>query len=290
MYVASSVSRRYLLGLLAEGLLGAESDEEEADAELELARAERFGERGEGRELLYVSSVLKDWLGRSPQGRLRLGDPKARHALGALVFGWSATAIHALSRGPLTLLELRRAVDTVSTEVLIERLGYLEASGLVEARVGADGKKRYAVTRWLREGVAPLAAAARLERHFPTADTVPPDDLDVGASFLLALPLIELPVELEGTCRLGVEVERGNQVEVAGVTARVGGGRVIACEPGLEVSADAFAIGSALAWFDTLVQPEMSGIRTGGKEALAPTLLDALHETLFGTAGTLNMP
>ncbi len=303
MYAASSVSRRYLLGMLAEGLLEAHPQEEEGD--LELAKAERFEElsslleivdddqlrvSGEGEELLYVSAVLKNWLGRSPRGRLRLGDFDAGQALGGLVFGWSTTVIHALARGPLSLLELRRTVDTVNTEVLIERVGYLEASGMVTTQAGADGKKRYAATRWLREGVAPLAAAARLERHFPAADTVPPDDLDVGAAFLLAMPLVELPAELEGTCRLGVEVEEGERGEVAGVTARVGGGRVLACELGLDRQADAFATGSTLAWFDTLVQPEVSGIQTGGRKALAPTLLDALHETLFGTVGTLNLP
>lgn len=297
MYVASSVSRRYLLQMLLEGLLGAERS---SDADVRRAEDEGLAEVGrlveavgdegdtlrvttEGKELLFVSSVLRDWLGHSPRGRLRLGDPAAGRALGALVFGWSTTVVHALAKGPLSLLELTRTVDTVSTEVVIERVGYLEANDLVEVRIGADGKKRYAATKWLREGVAPLAAAARLERHFPAADIVPPDDLDIGAAFLLTMPLIELPLELTGSCRLGVEVEARGRPEVAGVTAQVADGRVLICEPELDEGADSFAIGSALDWFDTLVQPEVSGVRTGGAEALAPGLLDALHETLFGS-------
>lgn len=294
MYVASSVSRRYLRQILLEGLMGGEHYE--GDDELELAREEGRGElrrlvevdgdelrvTGEGKGLHYVNTVLDDWLSRSPQGRLRLAHPEARRALGALVFGWSATVIHALAPAPLTLLELKRAVDSVSTEVVIERVADLEASGLVETEIGADGKKRYAVTRWLREGVAPLAAAGRLERHFPPADTVPPDSLDVGAAFFLAVPLIALPAELAGTCRMEVGVEPGGQGEAVGVTVRVDGGRVVSCAPGLDPGADAFAEGSALAWFDTLVEPEVSEVRTGGEEVLAAALLDTLHETLFG--------
>lgn len=297
MYVASSVSRRYLLAMLAEGLLGVEAEE---DDDLESAEEEGLEEIGhlvelvdedkltvtsEGQELLFVAEVLKDWLGRSPQGRLRLGDTAAGQALGALVFGWSTTVIHALSREPLSLLELSRTVDTVNTEVLVDRVGLMELTGLVERRIDAAGKRRYAATDWLREGVAPLAAAARLESHFPSGDTVPPDELDVGAAFCLTAPLIELPTEHAGTCRLGVEVEKGGRPEVAGVTVRVDGGRVVACEAQLDPTADANATGSALDWFDTLVKPEVSGIKTGGKEALAPSLLDALHETLFGAVG-----
>ncbi|HMJ72186.1 MAG TPA: hypothetical protein VK471_02350 [Solirubrobacterales bacterium] len=105
----------------------------------------------------------------------------------------------------MTLTELDRAVQILSYETVAEHVEAMERVGQVEALPG-DGETRYALTDWMREGFAPIAAAARMELHFPEPDVAPPDMLDVDAAFELTLPLVELPDGLRGSSRLAVRV------------------------------------------------------------------------------------
>jgi hypothetical protein len=67
---------------------------------------------------------------------------------------------------------------------------------------------------------------------------VRPDRLDVEAIFQLALPLIALPTELSGCCRLDVQLGHDETPAIVGVTARVEGGRVASCEGRLDQQAE----------------------------------------------------
>lgn len=234
-----------------------------------------------GREMLFVSFVLERWLQASPLGALELGSDEANDATAALACGWSTTLTHTLAREPLTFPEMHRAVELTYTS-LENHIDAMEGSALLVRRPGSSGGARYAVTDWLRAGIAPLAAAARLERASTIADAAPIDALDVEAAFLLTLPRLELPADLSGTCMLGVEVEGGDRPGLAGVTARVDGGRVVACPERLDEGADAWGTGSAADWLDTVIEPDAKRVSTGGDRLLASVLLDRVHRTLFG--------
>jgi DNA-binding HxlR family transcriptional regulator len=207
--------------------------------------------------------------------------PAAGEAIAALLCCWSATVIHGLAAGPRSLAELSEVVEPLDFDTLEEHVKAMERSDQVEARVGPDGTTRYAVTRWLREGLVPIAAAARQEIHFPPPpdDVLPPDRLDVEAAFQLALPLVVLPRELSGTCRLSAQLEDGS---LAGVTARIEGGRVVSCESRLDEGAGTWAHGSSIEWLDTVVDPAAALLEVGGDERLAGALVDGLYESLFG--------
>lgn len=264
-------------------------DEDEDGPEIVLDSGEVIGPNTpmritpEGHEMLFVAFALERWLANAPGGALELGVGDAGTAMAALICGWSATLSHALAPGPRTLPELNTAVAPLSYETLEEHIDAMERASLVEAQTDSTGTTRYAATHWLREGVAPLVAAARLERHFPSPDTLPPDGLDVGAGFLLTLPLLQLPKHLSGSCRLGVKLgEDEPDGEAVGVTAQVTDGRVLWCEPQLEGRSGSWATGTAIEWLDTVVQPAVRRVDTGGERRLADALVQALHDRLFG--------
>lgn len=234
-----------------------------------------------GREMLFVSFVLERWLQDSPQGPLALGSDAANDATAALACGWSTTLTYALAREPLTFPEMSQAVQ-ISYRSLEDHVDAMEQAGLLDPQPGGSGGARYAVTDWLRAGIAPLSAAARLERVSTIEGAAPIDALDFEASFLLTLPLLELPSDLSGTCLLGVEVDGGRRPGLAGATARVEGGRVVSCSEELAEDADAWATASAADWLDTVIEPDAKRVSTGGDRLLASVLLDRLHRTLFG--------
>lgn len=235
-----------------------------------------------GREMLFVAFVAERWLQSAPQGPVPFDSPEAESAVAALAEGWSATVMHTLAREPLTFRELHRAVEGLSRRVLKRRLTAMQSAGLVEARPDVGEGAIYAVTDWLRAGMAPLIASARLERRTPKEGMMPIDALDVEAGFLLTLPLLRLPKELSGTCRLGVNLADDESSILTGVTAHIEQGRVVSCVAGHDEKADAWAAASAGAWLDTVIEPDAKRVRTGGDRWLAGALLGALHKNLFG--------
>jgi DNA-binding HxlR family transcriptional regulator len=235
-----------------------------------------------GHSLLFVASVLERWLGEAPQGPLPLGDNAAKAAVKALAEGWSTTMLRALAAGPLSLTELDRIIGSLSYPSLERRLAALRLAGQVEARRGNGRGTPYAVTDWLRQGVAPLAAAARWERcHLPQA-TTPFGRLDTEAAFLLAVPLLRLAEELSGTCRMAMELPNGAGRRLAGVTVEVRSGRIASCITKLEIGTDAWALGSPAAWLDAVIEGDSDRLELGGDDRLACAALGGLHEKLFG--------
>jgi hypothetical protein len=234
-----------------------------------------------GEEMLYVAFSLTHWLRNSPDHPRELGE-EAIVPLTGLVLGWASGVTHALARRSLSIDELKQAVPLLSREEIEERVATMEAAEQLEAVSGGSGGTRYRVTDHLREGIAPLAAAARLERHQRHEDCAPPNMLDVEAAFLLALPLVQLPIELSGRIRLAVQITGGPPL-TAGVMATVEEGRVVSCDTRLDPEAETWASGEPIEWMDTLVDPAVAKVESGGDRQLAGALLTALHEKLFGT-------
>lgn len=235
-----------------------------------------------GQEVLFIGFVAERWLQCAPQGPLPFDSPEAERAVAALAEGWSATVMHMLARGPQTFTELHQAVDGIGRRALKRHLATMQDAGQVEAQRRVGKEAIYSATQWLRAGIAPLIASARVERREPRDDVAPIDALDVEAGLLCSLSLVELPKELSGICRLGINLEEDESSRLTGVTARVDQGRVVACEAGLDMKANAWAAGSAGDWLDTVIEPDAELVRTGGDRWLARALLDGLHKSLFG--------
>jgi len=239
-----------------------------------------------GRDLLFVVDVLEYWLEKAPDGSLALGSGPAKAAIKALVAGWSTTMLRVLAARPLSLTELDGVIGSLSYPSLERRLGALRLAGQVKACPNNGNGTPYAVTEWLRQGVAPLAAAARWERRHAADTTMSIRVLDVEATFLLAVPLLKLPAGVAGSCRLAVEIPSDTKRRLAGVAIEIEDGRVASCTTELRGHPSAWALGSSGAWLEAIVKHDTDRLELGGDCRLAGFLVDGLHERLFGAQQT----
>jgi DNA-binding HxlR family transcriptional regulator len=234
-----------------------------------------------GLKLLAVGDVLQRWLGKAPDGPILLGSPAAKSATKALVEGWSANVVRALAARPLALTELDRLIPQISYPTLERKLTAMRLVGLLRAEPGSPGRGTpYQVTRWLREAVPTLAAAVAWERRYVPAQTPQLSRHDIEAGFLLAVPLIELPSEVAGVCRLSIEVRKGEEAVYAGATVALDSGKPVSCVTRLDGSADAWATGTALDWFRWVNGHRDGRIEFGGRSSIAQDLVAALREAL----------
>ncbi len=239
-----------------------------------------------GRCLLSVKEVLQIWLAAAPEGPLLLGSAAAKSAVKALVEGWDTNMMRALAAGPLTLTELDSLITGLSYPSLERRLAAMRLAGQVQKTPGRDGGVPYAVTEWLRRAVGPISAAVRWERQHLQELATPVAHRDVEAGFLLAMPLVRLSAEVEGSCRLAVELGSGEGDGLAGVTVGVEEGRVTRCIARLEGRSAAWAAGSAQAWLAAVIERDTKSLELGGDCHLAAALIEGLHGVLFGAAGS----
>ncbi len=237
-----------------------------------------------GRDLLVVMEFLRTWLHQRPAGPIELGTPIAKGMIKSLIEGWTSTVIRALAAKPLTLTELDRLISGLNYPSLERRLATLHHCGQAEPLPSRGRGTPYAVTRWLRQGIAPLAAAARWERLHLAETTAPIARLDIEAAFLLVIPLVKLAPELSGECRLAVETRSGGEQRMAGVKVRVEEGRIVSRVTNLEGPADAWASGSPADWLRAVIEHDRTGLEIGGDCQLAGDLVDGLHGMLV-TAG-----
>lgn len=255
-----------------------------------------------GREAFVAVFAIEDWLDGAPGGALSLvEDDRAQAIVAAFIDGWSSGVSHALATRPLTIAELENRVEDLDREELEATVAAMRGAGLLSARPSDGEGARYAVTDWMREAVGPMVVAMRSEirqaevlaEEEAEAEGIDPDDIeieidatyeprDVETAFLLALPLLELPAELSGTCRLVVELPESDE-ELAGATIRVEGGRIASCSIELEGDANAWILGPSLEWMDAMVEPgeDGDGLELGGELPLARRVLGGLRSRLF---------
>lgn len=236
----------------------------------------------QGRRLLVVGSVLQDWLRSAPEGPVELGSIASKSAIKALVDGWSTGIVRALAARPLALTELNRVISQVSYPTLERRLTAMRQVGLIAPDPESDGRvTRCDVTPWLRHAVAPLTAAVGWESQC-IPDQVPmPSRIDAEAAFLLAVPLLELPSEVDGTCRLAVEFRRGSNLDFAGVTIAIAEGKVRSCVARIEGQPDGWATGGVLDWFRWMRDVDGHQIEIGGDPSLAEAVADGMRSALL---------
>lgn len=235
-----------------------------------------------GRDLMVVVASLERWLEQAPGGSLELGTPEGRSAIKALTGGWSTTIIRALAARPLLLVELDRIISSLSYPALERRMGAMRVAGQIEAQPGDGGGTPYAVTPWLRRGVAPIVSAMRWERRHLSSQALCWARIDVEATFLLAVPLLYLPADSSGSCRMTVLLPNGNHPQLAGVLIDVKDGRVVSYETRLRGSPDAWASGSIDAWLAAFIENDFDNLELGGASRLVSTFLHSLHDSFFG--------
>lgn len=240
---------------------------------------------GPGKRLLSVAEILQRWLDSAPDGAVELGSIASKSIVKALVDGWSAGIIRALAARPLALTELDRLIPQVSYPALERRLTAMRQVGLVEPDPASDGRvARCQVAEWMRYAVAPLTAAIGWECQCIPDQAPAPGRRGAEAMFLLAVPLLSLPSEVDGTCRLAVEFRRGADLEFAGAMVTVTEGEICSCVSRIEGEPDAWAAGPILDWFRWLRGAEGHRIEIGGDASLAHALEQGLRTALIPVA------
>lgn len=233
-----------------------------------------------GERFLGVASALDSWLRKAPDGSIGLGDASAKSAIKALVEAWNATIIRVLAARPLPLTELAKLITGISYPTLERRLTALRRTGQLQARRDSNGSRGtpYEVTPWLRQAVSPLAAAVAWEREWARAQSKALSRLDVETLFLLVIPLLELPEELSGRCRLAVELRSGPQAEYAGAMMTVESGRPVSWASRLEGDSDAWVGGTASSWLGWMNGRTDRPLELGGNGRLARSVVESLAQ------------
>ncbi|HYP56312.1 MAG TPA: winged helix-turn-helix transcriptional regulator [Solirubrobacterales bacterium] len=237
-----------------------------------------LGEPGE--DLLEVVAAVERWLQLMPREPLSFGGDAGKAALKALLGGWSSTILRTLAGNPRSLSELAGAIRMVSYPAIERRLGALRLNGLVEAREGDGRGTPYAVTDWLRQSVAPLAAAVHWEQQHLADDCVGIARVDAETIFLLALPALRTPSSLTGSCLMGMTLNGGGDRDLAAVVAHVQKGKV-SCSAENDERTDAWAKGEPPAWIRAMIGLERDHLDVGGHRRLARALVDGLGPKLL---------
>jgi DNA-binding HxlR family transcriptional regulator len=234
-----------------------------------------------GVKLLKVAQALQAWLRAAPEGPIALASPAAKSAIKALVDAWSTALVRAIAARPFALTELSRLIPQVSYPTLERRLTAMRLVGLVEAEpAGSKRGTPYCATSWLRHAICPLAAAISWERRCAPSRSRALSRIDVETIFLLAVPLLSLPADASGVCRLSVELRSGSDPQFAGVTVSLEEGEVVSCVARLGGEADAWAAGTPLDWFGWVNGYDGKEVDLGGDTSLSYALAGGFREAL----------
>jgi DNA-binding HxlR family transcriptional regulator len=243
-----------------------------------------FGLTPAGHGLVGLASVVRAWLAAAPEGELELGTVKAGRMTTVLVDGWSAGIVRLLAARPLSGAELGSVLRAFSRSALEKQLTAMRRAGLIEAAPGGDDDEvRYQPTTWLRRAIAPLAAAASWEQMYGLEGASPITRLEIESAFLLSTPLVRLPRQLSGTCRLVVEVQAPGGSKHAGAFVTVGRGRITSCVTLIQGQADSWVSGCPTAWLRAVIDGDAESLDVVGGGPLPAALLDGLHTALFGS-------
>lgn len=237
-----------------------------------------------GRGILGVAEAAEAWLSRAPQGPIPFGSEPAKGALRSLVGGWDSTVLRALAATPLSLTELSGVIPELSYPSLERRLSAMRASRQVEVLQNESGKARpYAVTDWTRQAVGSLIAAGRCECEHIAESTNPLTRIDIEAAFLLAVPLVVLPMGGSGSCQLAVDTVEGEEPiqQAAGVHVELGNGEVVSCVSSLDRDPNTWVLGTVDAWIEAITEERFDDLQVGGRDQdLARGLIEGLHRSI----------
>jgi DNA-binding HxlR family transcriptional regulator len=244
-----------------------------------------------GLELLFVADAIEAWLAHAPNEPIRLESETGKATIKALVGGWGSTMLRALATRPFSLTELDNLINALSYPALERRLGAMRLSGCLTTVPGSGAGTPYAVTDWLRRGMAPLLAAVRCERRYMADETAPLTRLDVETILLLAAPLVAFEQGADGVSQLAIYGgDEPDRHFSAGIRLDVRGGKLTSCSSKLEANPESWIRGSATDWLDALVRGSSKYLEVSGDRAFTLDFVDGLHRTLFIAPGASSAP
>jgi DNA-binding HxlR family transcriptional regulator len=240
-----------------------------------------------GEEMLFVADTVEAWLALCPRGPIDPASDASREAVKALTGGWSSTLMRALANRSFTLTELAEAIPGVSYPALERRIASMRSSGQIEPVQRKGRGTPYKVTDWLRQAIAPLAAAGRWERRHLGDASPPITEIEVEAAFLLTLPLAPLPPYAQGSCVLAAQTDpvepSARNRRLAGVDVEVAAGAVVSSVAAIGGEPTTWAVGTPDTWFEMVIDGQVRDLRVGGASPqLALDLAAGLHFALFG--------
>lgn len=239
-----------------------------------------------GDSMLMVGRSLSTWLREAPFDPIEAESSAAKAAITALAEGWTSTVAREVALEPASLAELAKRIPGLSPSSVERRLVRMRETGQVAAIQDSAGRgKPYQPTRWLRRGVAPLVMAIRCESRFFADEMQPLLEPDIEALFMLALPLIKLPREANGSVALSMRVglASGNgHLREAGVTVDIKAGKVGALAPGIRDKEMTRVQGDVEDWLRSLVSGGGAGLEYSGEHVeLAEAIVEKLGSALF---------
>jgi DNA-binding HxlR family transcriptional regulator len=241
-----------------------------------------------GRDLLRVAQILQGWLWSSPNGALPLVSDAAKAAVKALVEGWSTSMLRVFATGSFSLTQMDSIISGLNYPSLERRLIAMRLAGQVEATPSRGRGTPYAATEWLRRATAPLAAAMWWEHRYLQEEAPAATDRDIETLFLLGIPLLRFPKELSGSCRLAVELSRGERGRLAGAMVEIDGGSVTFCRSRIEGYPDAWVIASLGTWLAAMIERRSGQMEIGGDGSLAEGILRQLQHGLSSDPSLLD--
>jgi DNA-binding HxlR family transcriptional regulator len=235
-----------------------------------------------GRELLSVGALLEVWLRQAPGQSIALGGASATLTIKALTLGWGSTLLRWLAERPRSLGEVEPLVSDVGYRELERILRNLIDVGLAERVPGGQRTRPYALTDWARESVAPLGAAMRWERRHIPERGAPLTAIDAEGGLLLALPLIELPMGIDGDCTLVVDTDAAGAERTGRVAAQIADGRIAPnALPNGSGPGHKWVRGTAWAWLDAVIEGRPTTLQASCGGDLAESLIDGLRLALL---------
>lgn len=236
-----------------------------------------------GLDLLRVSELLQAWLSLIPAGTHPLEAQAAKAAVKTLVEAWATSMLPAFAAGPVTLTQLDRIIPGMNYPALERRLMAMRLAGQVKAVPSGGRGTPYVLTGWGRRAAAPLTAAAWWENRHRRAR--PMTSRDVETLFMLAIPLLRLPWDLAGSCRLAVELCGDEGSRVVGAMVRVEAGEIVSCSAKIDGYPDAWVVARAGTWLTAMIDDrEGQVMEIGGDSSLAKAILLGLRRTLAPAA------
>lgn len=239
-----------------------------------------------GDALLMVGRSLTPWLREAPFDPIEAESTAAKAAIKALAEGWSSTVAREVALRPASLSELAKRIPGLSPSSVERRLVKMRETGQVAPVPDAAGRgKPYQPTRWLRRAVAPLVMAIRCESRFFAHETLPLLEPDVEAIFMLSLPLLKLPRDVNGSVALSMRIGLGSgngHLREAGATIDFRGGKVDGLAPGIREKDMTRVQGDVEDWLKSLVSGGDAGLEYSGEHVeLGETIVAKLGEALF---------